>query len=141
MTCREALDVVDTALQHAEPRHFQIALVGYLLDGRPYPADGLAVNATNTPNFVATDKGFTCEGFFPPAILDAETVRDRPIIRSPSGVEMVRVRIDVESCDVWAIAEFIDDVQHDLFVDPGVMLARKFAFAKDAAAWAARANS
>jgi hypothetical protein len=56
-------------------------------------------------------------------------------IRSASGVETIRVRIDVESRDVWAIAEFIDGRQHDLFIDPGVMVARKFAFAKEAADW------
>ena len=57
-------DVIDAQpLQHAEPRHFQIALVGYFLDGRPYPADGLAVNAPNTLNFARTAGGLTCEGF------------------------------------------------------------------------------
>jgi hypothetical protein len=107
MTAEEALAAAASALKERGSRHFQIALAGYLLDGRPYPADGLAVNATNTPNFVATETGFACEGFFPPAILDAQTVSTQPVLRSASGVEMMRVRIDVDSRDVWAIAEFI----------------------------------
>jgi hypothetical protein len=132
MTCCEAIDLVAAALQSGAPRRFQIALVGYFLDGRPYPADGLAVNAANTPDFVASDTGFTCEGFFPPAMLDANTVSTHPVLHSASGVEMIRVRIDVDRRDVWAIAEFIDGQQLDLFVDPGVLIARKFAFAKEA---------
>jgi hypothetical protein len=135
MTRCEAIDVVAAALQSGAPRHFQIALVGYLLDGWPYPADGLAVNTANTPNFVRTPDGFTCDGFFPPTILDAPTVSSRGFIRSASGVEMVRVRIEVEFRNVWAVAEFIDGRQRDLFIDPGVMIARKFAFAKEAADW------
>jgi hypothetical protein len=48
---------------------------------------------------------------------------------------MIRVRIDVDSRDVWAIAEFIDGQQHDLFVDTGIMIARKHAFADEAKRW------
>jgi len=35
MTCAEALDVIAAAFQQRHSRQFQIALVGYRLDGRP----------------------------------------------------------------------------------------------------------
>jgi hypothetical protein len=138
MTCDQALDVIATALKHDEPWHFQVAVVGYWIDGRPYPADGIAVNLVNTPNFARTVDGFECDAFFPPNILDAETVAACGIIRSPSGVEMTRVRVTVDQCDVWAIAEFIDGRQHDMFVNPGVMMKRKYAFAKYASEYRRR---
>jgi hypothetical protein len=128
MTYREAINVVAPALEQGETR-FQIALVGYFLDGRPYPADGLAVNSTNTPNFIVTTEGFSCDGFFPSDILDGKHRSE------PARAGVVRVRVAVNERDVWAIAEFTTGHQIDLFIDPGVMIARKFAFAKESAAW------
>jgi len=97
--------VVASALEQGETRHFQIALVGYFLDGRPYPADGLAVNSTNTPNFIVTTEGFSCDGFFPPDILD------RKHRSEPARAGVVRVRVDVNERDVWAI----QDTRADIF--------------------------
>jgi hypothetical protein len=65
------------------------------------------VNPQNTPNFIRTGDGFECDAFFPPNTLDAETISARGITHSVSDVEMIRVRVTVDRCDVWAIAEFI----------------------------------
>lgn len=62
MMCSEALALIAASLKQGESRHFQIALVGYWLNGRPYPSDGLAVNAANTPNFIATADAFPVTG-------------------------------------------------------------------------------
>jgi hypothetical protein len=48
---------------------------------------------------------------------------------------MVRVRFEVNCRDVWAIVEFVGGQQNDLFLDPGVMIARKLAFADEATQW------
>lgn len=139
MTCRQALDVVAGALRCGETRHFQIALVGFLIDGRPFPADGLTVSAIATPQFVITPVGFTCDGFFLPAMLDSVNGASvTNMTRPPQGVELVRVKISVEYRDVWAITEFVRRQEHTLFVDPLVILHRKLAFAHEAAEWRQR---
>jgi hypothetical protein len=131
----EALDVLLTALGHGEPRQFHVGVVGYYIEGQPYSADGLAVGRETTPNLVVTDDGFVCDAFFPPTSLEDAIVEANGVARSEGGVDLVRVTLEVKRRDIWAIAEFVNGLQEDLFLDPDTLTARKLAFARETDAW------
>jgi len=44
----------------------------------------------------------------------------------------------VKRRDIWAVAEFVHGVQHDLFLDSDVLIARKEAFGKEREMWLER---
>jgi hypothetical protein len=130
----QALKQMVGSLASAEPRHFHVGIVGYFLDGIPYSATGLTVSSDQTPNLVATHDGFACDGFFPAGSLEP-VEPPRGVFTAPTGVEVAQVQIEVKTRDIWAIAEFVEGVQHDLFLDADVLIARKEAFAEERAIW------
>src|SRR6266849_4997253 len=89
------------------------------IQGAPYSADGLSVDASATPNLRTTDEGFTCEAFFPAGLLADEiisrkTCLPRKTLNGDLVTDLIAVQLDVHLQDVWAIAEFIGGVQHNL---------------------------
>src|SRR5207248_25118 len=52
------LDGVAKSIQRREPIGYFIGLVGYWIEGLPYPASGLSVDDTATPNIRLGDDGF-----------------------------------------------------------------------------------
>jgi hypothetical protein len=138
LTIDEALRFMFEVLAANDKLTFQLGIVGYFIEGIPYPADGLWVSAESTPKLVETHDGFACDAFFPPRLLDPATVKARGLIVSESGTEVVPVRLEVKRRDTWSIAEFVHGVQHDLFLDADVLIARKEAFVKEREMWLER---
>jgi hypothetical protein len=137
LTRDEALALMIAALASGEAREFHVGVVGYFLDGIPYSADGLAVSRDQTPNVIATHDGFACDGFFPVDTLEP-IESPRATFNSSTGVEIAQVRVEVKSRDIWSVAEFVHGVQHDLFLDADVLIARKEAFVKEREMWLER---
>jgi hypothetical protein len=135
LTRVDAISLVVTAVAQGEPRHFYVGIVGYYIEGRPYSADGLTVGPDSTPNLVATTDGFTCDTYFPPVHLEASIVQTNGVFTSTSGIDLVRVSVEVKHRDIWAVAEFVNGEQHDLFLDPGTLTTRKRAFTRELDAW------
>ena len=130
----DVLRVIASALEEGSPRRFHVGVVGYFIDDRPYAADGLSVSRDTTPNFVLEDDKFSCETFFPQSKLHRVVLGGDDTVRE-GGHEPVRVALEVKLCDVWAVAEFIDGVQHDLFLDAETLGTRKPAFSEEMALW------
>jgi hypothetical protein len=130
-----AVDVVLTACAGRELRSFYLGVVGYYIEGLPYSADGLAVGPETTPHLVATPDGVTCDAWFPPMRLEDAILKAKGIVRAESGVDPVQVILEVKRRDIWAVAEFINGVQHDLFLDPDTVATRKQAFVREMVAW------
>ncbi len=124
LTIDEAMRFMFEALAANEKLTFQLGIVGYFLDGIPYSSDGLAVSKDQTPNLITTHDGFVCNGFFPADSLEP-VEPPRATFTSSTGVEIAQVRVEVKSRDIWSIAEFVHGVQHDLFLDADVLIARK----------------
>jgi hypothetical protein len=135
----EALRLVVVGLQRREPAQFVVGLVGYLIEGRPYSADALSVDAEATPNLQLTDQGFVCDAFFPAAILDPETVAARGYIQRSVGgqeVSLIRVHIEVKAEDIWSITECSPGEEpRQLFLSSDQLMARKLAFERMQRAW------
>jgi hypothetical protein len=129
----DVLRVIASALEDGSSRRFHLGVVGYFIDDRPYAADGLSVSRETTPNFVLEDDRLSCEAFFPQSKLHRVVLGDDAVRRA--GDQPVRVALEVKLCDVWAVAEFIDGVQHDLFLDAETLATRKPAFTEEVALW------
>jgi len=120
-----------SSLQHGEPREYHVSLVGYYIEGVPYPATGLSLNHHTPLDFSLTDESFTCTAFFQPHVLDASIVIANGIVqRQNQGqtVDVVPVRLQVRFEDIWAVAEFVRGKQYDLFLDPETAALRLTAF-------------
>ena len=120
-----------SSLMRAEPREYHVGLVGYYIEGVPHSATGLSLNQHTPPDIDLTDESFTCTAFFEPHLLDASIVLANGIIQKPFGdqiLDLVPVRLEVKLVDVWAVAEFIQGKQHDLFLDPETAASRLTAF-------------
>ena len=135
LTRDAAVDLVLSALVHPGSRRFHVAVVGYYIEGSPYLADAVIVGHRATPNLIATDEGFSCDAFFPPALLEDSIVDTNGVFRSPAGDEVVPVRLEVKREDIWAISEFVHGVQQTLFLDAEVIVTRKRAFARRCVEW------
>jgi hypothetical protein len=116
-----------SSLVAGENRQFYVGLVGYYIDGIPYSASGLSVDANRTPDIQATDAAFTCTAMFEPRFLEPSTVQRNGTVQvTVDGAvkEIVQVRMEVMLHDIWCLAEFVDGVQHDLFLDPDTLSSR-----------------
>jgi hypothetical protein len=138
MTRDEALALMIATLATDARREFHVGIVGYFLDGIPYTADGLAVSRDQTPKLVATHDGFACDAFFPADTLQPADP-SRATFTSPTGVEIARVRIEVKTRDIWAIAEFVNGEQRTLALDIDA-LDRKQAFEQERTIWLERSD-
>ena len=117
-----------------------VGLAGYWIEGIPYCATGLSLDAGATPEVQITDEGFSCIAYFPPEIIEEGTVRKNGIITMRCGqhsAAAVRVRVDVRAHDIFLVAEFIQRRQHNLFYDPDAV-ARLSVFRGEAQSWFAR---
>src|SRR5262249_11197079 len=113
-----------SSLRNGEDRGYYVGVTGYYIEGEFYSATGLSVDRSATPDIVETDGGFTCTAMFPPGVLSPGTVEKNGIhtidVRGKT-VELVRVKLEVMLEDIWSVAEFIDGMQHNLFLDPEVL--------------------
>ena len=119
------------SIRRGEDREYYVGLVGYYIDGIPYPASGLTVDLTATPDIYQTDGGFACTAYFPPSMLQPSTVKKNGIVRRNLGdrvEESVEVILEAKLIDIWAIAEFIKGTQHDLFQDQEAFVSRQQPF-------------
>ena len=113
-----------SSLRKGEERQYHLGLTGYYIEGSFYSASGLSVDSSSTPNIAETDCGFICTAMFPPHLLSPSTVKEKGISTiegNGTSVDLVRVQLEVMLKDVWAVAEFIKGVQHDLFVDSAAL--------------------
>jgi hypothetical protein len=120
-----------SSLKRGESREYYVGLVGYHIEGIPYSATGLSVSPTATPDIDLSDVSFSCTAFFPPELLSPTTVNAKGTIQKMDGnqvVELVPVRLEVKLGEVWAVAEFIQGEQHDLFQDPETLASRMVMF-------------
>ena len=78
---------------------------------------------------------FECDAFLPPHVLVPTTVESRGVLVLENGTEAVPVRLEVKRRDIWAVAEFVNGVQRDLFLDAEVLATRKDAFDQERAIW------
>jgi hypothetical protein len=126
-----AVEVMLASLASYEPRTYFVSLVGYYIEGIPYSASGLSVSFDATPDLHRTDAGFACTAFFPPHLLEPETVEANGTVSRPSADEtilVVPVHLEVELIDIWGVSEFINGVQCDLFQDEQTFISRFDAF-------------
>jgi len=110
-----------SSLRNGEERQYYVGLTGYYIEGTFYSASGLSVDSSATPNIAETDCGFMCTARFPPHLLSPRIVKENGISTievNGTSVDLVRVQLEVMLNDVWAVSEFIEGEQHDLFVDP-----------------------
>jgi hypothetical protein len=120
-----------SSVKRAEPREYQVSLVGYYIEDIPFSATGLSLNQDTPPDIDLTDESFTCTAFFEPHLLDASIVNANGIIQKHFGrqvIELVPVRLEVKLIDIWAVSEFIKGDQHQLFLDPETVTSRLTAF-------------
>ena len=113
-----------SSLRNGEDRSYYVGVTGYYIEGEFYPASGVSVDRSATPDIVETDGAFACTAMFPPGILSPGTVDKNGISTIDvhgNTVELVRVKLEVMLEDVWSVAEFIEGAQHDLFLDPKVL--------------------
>ncbi|MGY4312263.1 hypothetical protein [Bradyrhizobium sp. JR3.5] len=109
-----------SCLRNGEERQYHVGLTGYYIEGVFYSASGLSVDRSATPDIAETDKGFICTAMYPPHLLSRNTVEENGITTIDANgrvVELVKVQLEVILEDVWAVAEFIEGIQCDLFVD------------------------
>ena len=76
MTKADAIAALIASMQAGEPRYFDVGVVGYFIEGTPFSADGLSVDAGNA-ELRATEEGFTCEAVFPASTLSERNRRAR----------------------------------------------------------------
>jgi hypothetical protein len=115
------LDGVAKTVQRREPIGYFIGLVGYWIEGLPYPASGLSVDDTATPNIRLANDGFETDAFFPPNDIQPETLKSKEltkVLRGDDTYELVKVRVRVRLADIWSIATFRDGTQVDLYMNP-----------------------
>ena len=120
-----------SSVKRGEPSKYFVGLVGYFIEGNPYPATGLSVDLAATTDIYQTESGFSCTAFFPPNALQPAIVKKNGTVKKQSGsqvVEVVPVRLEVKLIDIWAVAEFINGIQHDLFIDPQTLTSRQMQF-------------
>jgi hypothetical protein len=131
---RAVVRAMVASLKRGEPREFSLGLVGYYIEGFPYPATSLSVSAHATPNLKLTLTSLVCTAYFPPNTLDRRIVKANgiilPISRNPRG-GFVPVRLEVKLADIWAVAEFLKGEQRDLFLDAETVKARLAAFRRE----------
>ena len=130
----DVLREIASALQAGSPRQFHLGVVGYFIDDRPYAADGLSVSRDATRNFVLEDDKFSCEAFFPQSKLHRVVLNSDEDVRR-AGDTLIPVELVVRLRDVWTVAEFVNGVQHDLFLDAHTFATRKPAFSDELALW------
>jgi hypothetical protein len=81
------------------PYSFIVMLSEYSIEGLPVHANMLTVASTHTPNMVVHSDRFDCDAFFPPDLLNAQMIGDKPVIRG-----RVKVRMSVEFDKTFMIA-------------------------------------
>src|SRR5262245_62389147 len=87
-------------------RQYYVGLVGYYVEGIPYPASGLTVDSGATQDIQWTRDGFVCTAMFPPEMLEPATVRANGTIKlNIAGQlrEVVRVRLEAKLEDIWSV--------------------------------------
>src|SRR6185436_16199846 len=90
-----------------DSRKFYMGLVGYFIEGQPYAAAALNVDADSMRDLSATDEMFSCVALFPPDRLTPGMVAACGRQRGPNGKLVVAVRLDVHLQDVWLVAEMV----------------------------------
>ena len=126
-----AIETMLASIAGGGSRTFYVSLAGYYIEGAPYPASGLTVNAEATPDLHRTRAGFGCTAFFPPNVLTRDIVDLKGTVTrqfDDETVVLVPVHLEVELIDVWGVAEFIDGAQCDLFQDRETLRTRFRAF-------------
>ena len=116
-----------SSVQAGENRRFYVGLVGYYIEGIPYRASGLSVDASATPDIHVTDAEFACTAMFEPRLLEPFTVQRNgtdQITIDGTVKEIVRVRMEVMLHDIWCVAEHVNGVQHNLFQDTDTLRSR-----------------
>ena len=109
-----------SSLRRGEHREYFVGLFGYYIEGAFYSASGPTLDITATQEIRQTDVGFACIAMFRPNLLEPSIVEANGISEINVGGQMkdvVLVRLEVMLDDVWAVSEFIDGIQHDLFLD------------------------
>jgi len=109
-----------TCQKSAAARYF-VSLGGYRIEGFPYPATGLTVDAETTPNARLTLDGFECDTWFEPNRIQPRTVQGKEIYTRPDGIKIVKVRLKVFFKDIWNIAVARGTQGISLYTDPAGM--------------------
>jgi hypothetical protein len=125
------IDKMVSSLRGGEDRQYFVGLVGYYIEGIPYPASGLSVDLGATQDIQRTADGFACIAMFPPHLLEPGTVKANATIKmNVAGHirEIVRVRLEAKLEDIWSITELVDGRQHTLFLDPETLKKRQGQF-------------
>jgi tetratricopeptide (TPR) repeat protein len=131
-------------IRRGDPREYFVGLVGYFIEGYPYPASGLGVDSYSTPDIHVTEDGFACTGIFAARMLQPATTKGRQIIkRDVNGVptDMVAVNVEIKFDDIYLIGGFWDREQHELLSDRETMASRKLRFMRDTGLWYQRRNA
>jgi hypothetical protein len=131
---RAVIRAMVSSVKRGEPREFSVGLVGYYIESIPYSATSLIVSAHATPDLDLELTSLVCTAYFPPNTLDPSTVKANGIIQRRSGrrrVGIVPVRLEVKLADIWAVAEFVNGEQRDLFLDAETVKSRLAAFQRE----------
>jgi hypothetical protein len=64
----------------------------------------------------------------------------KPIVRTPDGLELVRVSVEVKFVDIWAVVDCFNGEQIELFSDREVLGERQPAFERERVAWSVRTS-
>jgi len=138
VTKKEAAQQLIAALNSGVARRFQIGLVGYYIDGRPYAANALTMDGHSTLDVIASADGFSSYAFFSPNLLAPETVAEYGVQHGPDGTPFVTVRLEVKLCDVFLIAEDLGDHTDAWYFDQDVLATRMPEFRRLVPLWQGR---
>jgi hypothetical protein len=117
-----AVSEIAASIQRGESRCFFVALVGYYIEGYPYPASGLTVDIGGISNMQLTEFGFQCKALFLPDQVRPEIVKANGTVRRTVAdrvLDVVPVQLEVKFKDIWAVSEITDGEQIGLYQDFG----------------------
>jgi hypothetical protein len=94
LAVKKMIDLLDSE----KPPVFQVLLLRYYIDNKPYECSMLTVTPDYTPNIHQTETGFECDAFFPPDRLEEHAKTGKEAVHG--GIK-VKMRVDMK--DVVAI--------------------------------------
>jgi hypothetical protein len=133
-----AVGEMAASIQRGESRCFFIALVGYYIEGYPYPSSGLTVDTGGISNMLLTESGFQCQALFLPDQVRPEIVKANGTIQRTVAdrvFDVVPVQVEVKFKDIWAVSEIIDGEQVDLYQNFEMMAPSMLRFMKEWEQW------
>jgi hypothetical protein len=121
-----AVSEMTASIQRGESRKFFVGLVGYYVEGYPYPSSGLSVDIVGISDIELTDRGFQCQAMFAPEQLRPEIVSAKGIVEVTvrgNVYRVVPVHLEARFEDIWSVVETTGQEQIELYKDLELMLA------------------